>query len=424
MHRYPLALTFLLVCSTALADWPAFLGGVQRDAVKVPLPLEWSAESGVAWKAELAGHGQSSPIQVGDHVYLTAVVGPNKESNLVLAFDLKSGEKLWTHSGESSLPVKNDVYTSRAAPTPVADGDGVYAFFESGDIVALDQAGVVRWQRSLIQDYGKYVGRFGLGGSLAQWGERLFVLADNEGPSYLMAIDKASGETVWKTDRTSRVAWSSPMILMVDGQPQIVCSSSGSVDGYDPESGDLLWSFEDVGGNTVASPVPFGDSKFLVGASAGRNGEDAAGAKQSNMAMQVVKEGGKFVANVLWRNEQATSSFGSPIVHDGFAYYTNRAGVLYCLDAATGETAYTARIGDSNWATPVGAGDRVYIFGKGGTTMVMASGGEEKKLAENELWKPSGGGPGGFGAEIQYGVAVTPKGFVVRTGSRMFLIGG
>ena len=409
--------------SSVWADWPAFLGGTQRDKVEVQLPLEWSPRSGIAWQVDLPGHGQSSPVQVGRQVYLTAIEGPNKESNLVIALDLASGQQLWRHQSASSLQVKNEVYTSRAAPTPVADAEGVYAFFESGDLVALDPAGKVRWQRALIDDYGKYAGRFGLGGSLAQLQDRVFVLADNEGPSYLLAIDKKSGETIWKSDRASRTAWSSPMILHVGGQPQVVVSSGGSIDGYDPGSGKLLWSFEEVGGNTVASPLPFGDGKFLVGASPGRNGENSAGAKKSNMAVQVVRQGETFKPTILWRNEQATSSFGSPIVHAGHAYYTNRSGVLYCLDAESGRTAYTARLAESNWATPVGIRDRVYFFGKSGTTTVISSGKDENVLAENLLWNPTGGGgPGRFAGEIQYGVAVTGAGLLVRTGSRLFLI--
>lgn len=405
------------------ADWPAFLGGQQRENVATSLPLTWSTDSGIGWTAELPGHGQSSPVQVGDIVYLTAVEGPNKETNLVLAIDLATGKELWQHEVASSLPVKNNVYTSRAAPTPVADQQGVYAFFESGNIVALDPEGNVRWQRSLIDDYGRYAGRFGLGGSLAQLDDRVFVLADNEGPAYVLALEKSSGETIWKTDRTSRTAWSSPMIVMVDGQPQIVVSASGSIDGYDPGSGKLLWTFDDVGGNTVASPMPIGNNTFLVGASPGRNGENAAGAKQSNMAVQIRPEAEQYEPIVLWRNEQATSSFGSPIVHGGLAYYTNRAGVVFCLDAATGETRYNARLAESNWATPIGIGDRVYFFGKSGKTTVLAAGSEEKELAVNQLYNSSGGGGrGGFGGEIQYGIALTPGGVLIRTGSKLYLV--
>jgi outer membrane protein assembly factor BamB len=414
-----------LVSEHVFADWPAFLGGQQRDKLDVAIPSEWSPQSGIAWRAKLPGHGQSSPVQVGDLVYVTAIDGPQKETNLVLAFDLATGKQQWEQQSKSSLLVKNDVYTSRAAPTPVADKQGVYAFFESGNLIALSPSGEVRWERSLIDDYGKYQGRFGLGGSLAQLQDRIFVLADNEGPAYLLAIDKASGETLWKTERTPRTAWSSPMIVNVDGKPQIVVSSAGSIDGYDPATGKQLWTFDDVGGNTVASPIPFGDGRFLVGASPGRNGENTAGAKRSNMAIEIRRDGDAFTPVVLWRNEQATSSFGTPIVHQGFAYYTNRAGVLFCLDAKTGETSYNARIAESNWATPIGLSDRIYFFGRGGTTTVMAAGGQPQKLAENKLYQPAagGGGRGGFGGEIQYGVALTPAGIVVRTGSMLYLIG-
>ena len=411
-----------LACRTSVADWPGFLGGGQQ-APSTSLPLVWSPESGIAWTTPLPGHGQSSPVVMDDHIYLTAVEGPKKETNIVIAVDAQSGKVLWRHDSTSDLQVKNDYLTSRAAPTVVADQQGVYAFFESGNVIALDPVGKVRWQRGLIADYGKYQGRFGLGGSLAQLEDRIFVLADNDGPSYLLALEKATGKTIWKADRTSRTAWSSPMIIPVGGQPQIVVSSSGSIDGYDPDSGKRLWTFEEVGGNTVASPTMVSDSQFLIGASPGRNGENAEGAKQSNLLMKIEADGGEFKPTVVWRNEDATSSFGSPIAFKGHAYYTNRAGVLFCIDLANGKTAYTARMPESNWATPIGIGDRIYFFGKSGTTTVIASGAEKRELSQNKLYENEGNA-GRFGGQIQYGVAITESGAIVRTGTNLFMIGG
>jgi len=131
-----------------------------------------------------------------------------------------------------------------------------------------------------------------------------------------------------------------------------------------------------------------------------------------------------FRPRVVWRNEKATSSFGSPIAHRSLAYYTNRAGVVYGLDLETGETVYTARLADSNWATPIGIGDHVFFFGKDGTTTVLRAGRDHRVVAENRLWVSAGdGGPGGFAGEIQYGVAALSDGFLVRTGSRLFRIG-
>jgi len=212
----------------------------------------------------------------------------------------------------------------------------------------------------------------------------------------------------------------------VEGQPQVVVSSSGSVDGYDPATGEQLWTYEGVGGNTVASPVPFGDGRFLIGASPGRDGKNAQAASQSNLAMEIRKTDDGYEPVVLWRNERATSSFGSPIVHRGHAYYTNRAGVLHCLDVETGELDYTMRLAESNWATPTGIGDRVFFFGKSGNTTVVAAGDDGEKLAENRSWpEPASSDENAdrFSGEIQYGIAVTDLGILVRTGSRLFAIG-
>lgn len=415
----------ILPSQQANADWPAFLGGKSRPlAEDFAPPLKWTPDEGIEWQSELTGHGQSSPIIIANRIYLTAVEGPMKNNNIVSCHNLATGELIWKKSFPSSLLVANNVYTSRAAPTPSADDSGIFAFFESGNLIALTPDGEVRWERDLVKDYGKFVGRFGLGGSIAQLENQIFIVADNDGPSYIAGFDKETGETTWKTDRASRISWSSPMIVNIGGKDQIVISSSGSVDGYDPENGKLLWNYDNVGGNTVPSTIDAGQGTFLVGASPGRNGEASEGAKESNLLMKIIPSDDGFTPEVVWKSTDATSSFGSPIIYKGHAYYTNRAGVLYCMDAVTGETRYTARLADSNWATPVGVGEHVFFFGKDGRTSVVQAGPKKEILDENRLWASAGGGgPGGFTGEIQYGVAPTPNGFVVRTGTQLFLIG-
>ena len=296
-----------LPSQTANADWPAFLGGKSRSAAEdFSPPLKWAPDEGIGWQSELAGHGQSSPVIVGDRIYLTAVEGPMKNNNLVSCHNLSTGELLWKKSFPSSLLVANNVYTSRAAPSPSADASGVFAFFESGNLVALAPDGEVRWERDLIKDYGKFVGRFGLGGSIAQLDDQIFIVADNDGPSYIAGFDKKTGKTTWKTDRASRISWSSPMMVKIGGQDQIVISSSGSVDGYDPADGKLLWSYDDVGGNTVPSTIDAGQGTFLVGASPGRNGEASEGAKESNRLMKIVSSDAGFSPKIVWKSTDAT----------------------------------------------------------------------------------------------------------------------
>jgi outer membrane protein assembly factor BamB len=429
-----------LALLSASPDWPGFLGAGVAQVEAESIPLAWSPTERIAWKAALPGYGQSSPVINGGRVFVTTVEGPLKDTCHVIALDLSTGKELWRHSTESSGKVKTSAYVSKAAPTPVTDGRAVYSFFESGDVVALSLDGQQLWKRSLSHDYGKFKNEFGLAASPVQTEDAVIILADHEGPSYLIALSKASGETLWKTDRSSRVSWSSPALVAVGGRPQVVCSSAGSVDGYDAATGELLWSNTEVAGNTAATPIPFAEGRFLVGASPGREpGARADGAKKSNLAMAIESAGGKAAPTVLWRTEEAMPTFGSPMVHAGHAYWVNRTGVVYCFDAHTGEPRYTERIKQSVWATPLGAGDRVYFFGKDGMTTVLRAGPKFEVLSENQLWDPATIKPNPAKAvqeeseerqksaamlsgSVQYGVAAAGGSLLIRTGDALYCL--
>jgi outer membrane protein assembly factor BamB len=437
---FALLIALSLTGADGQTNWPGFLGGGPVQVQPASLPLTWSPTEGIAWQAPLLGYGQSSPVVWNGQVFVTAVEGPMKDSCHVLALDLASGRQRWKHSLDSSDKVKDSNYVSRAAPTPVADGRGVYAFFESGDVVALSHEGRELWRRSLSGDYGKFVNEFGLAASPVQTSDAIVLLIDHDGPSYLIALSKSDGRTLWKTDRASRRSWSSPALVPVAGKLQVVCSSLGSADGYDPATGELLWSFADVTGNTAATPLPFADGRFLVGASPGREaGERSEGAKKSNLAAAIELMDGKPSLKVLWRTEEATPTFASPIVYAGHAYWINRVGVVYCFDAVTGEVRYTERTKQSCWATPLGAGDRLYLFGKDGLTTVLRAGPKFEVLAENQLWDPASFKPDPariareeteerkkaaamFSGPVQYGVAAVDGSLLIRTGQALYCL--
>ncbi|HTN73699.1 MAG TPA: PQQ-binding-like beta-propeller repeat protein [Pirellulaceae bacterium] len=440
MHALCLSLMLLTADAAAPARWPGFLGQGASPVAVDALPLNWSPDKNIAWTADIPGHGQSSPVVWGERVFVTSVTGDMKETLHVVALDLPTGKAQWKLEFPSTDPVKNSLYVSRAAPTPVVDGDAVYTFFESGDLQAISHDGKLRWQRSLANDYGKFKNKFGLAASPVQTQESIIVLIDDEGPSYLVALSKTDGRPLWKTDRKSRTSWSSPALVTVGETQQVVCSSAGSVDGYDPKTGQLLWSNNEVGGNTAATPFGFSPGKFLVGASAGREGDNAEAAKKSNFAMSVELVDGVPTPKVLWKSEQATTSFGSPIIHAGYAYYVNRSGVVYCLEADTGKLCYTQRTKQSVWATPLGLGDRVYLFGKEGHTTVLAAGAEYKVLAENQLWDPAAVAPPDaaktpmedteekrrsaamFSGPVQYGIAAIGNNLLIRTGEKLYCV--
>ncbi len=424
-------MTPLLICLLGLLaadgdNWPAFLGAGAPQPPADSLPLTWSPESNIAWTAQLPGQGQSSPVVWDGKVYVTTIEGANKEASHVVALDLKTGKELWRHTLKTSFPVEVSVYVSQAAPTPVVDSSGVIAFFEAGDLVALDHAGQVRWQRSLSKEFGQFKNRFGLAGSLAQDENAIYVLVDDEGPSYLMAIAKKTGETLWKKDREPRVSWSSPMLVRVGDKMQLVVSSAGAVDAYAPADGEVLWTKSDVGGNTVCTPLDDGEGRILIGASPGERSQYANMAPKSNIALQLSNSG---EPKTLWTAPRgAMASFASPVIHQGCAYWVTRAGVVFCLDAKTGEQLYSDRIADSCWATPLGVGDRIYFFGRGGKTTVLAAGPAFKELAVNSLWSadaPAASGQqggGNFGGRTLYaGVAVNGS-LLLREGEKLHCV--
>lgn len=426
----------LVLSASPDVRWTGFLGA---DAVPLPaesLPVEWSPDKLSGWKTPLPGHAQSSPVIWDNVAYTISVSGPEKNTYHVFAVALKDGAIQWTKTVESTAPVKNSVYVSRAAPTPVVDADGVYVFFESGDFASWTHAGELRWQRSLTKDYGPFDNEFGLAASPVVWGDRVIQLIDHGGPSYLLAVSKATGETLWKTDRASRRSWSSPRLVTVAGKPQIIISSTGSVDGYDPESGAQLWTFSEVGGNTSTTPIPAGDGRVIISASTARDGENAELAKRSNLLLEVRATESGYEPHVIWRAAEANPSFCSPCVHEGYAYWLNRAGIVYCIDLATGEQKYAKRCPQGGWATPYGCGDHIYIFGKDGLTTVLKAGPEYEVIAENQLWTsddtyadpdltPETEGQrqrsaAMLGGRSLYGYAAIPGFLLIRTGDRLY----
>jgi outer membrane protein assembly factor BamB len=411
------------------SQWPAFLGAGAQPADAAAIPLRWAPGQNVAWQAPIVGYGQSSPLVWQDQVVVTSVEGAMKDTCHVVAFSLSDGNQLWDHARESSDKVESTNYVSRAAPTPVTDSAGIYAFFESGDLVALDHQGQLRWQRSLAQEYGKFENRFGLGASLAQADGAIYVLADHEGPSYLLAVDKRTGETLWKRDRDSRVSWSSPAVVQHGDRTFVLVSSSGSIDVYDAATGELATSRNDVGGNTVTTPIPYGDARFLVGASPGERGQYAEFASRSNLALQLVTRDGQPALQTRWAAEKALASFASPMHYRDHVYWTNRAGVVFCFDDA-GQLRYSRRLAEPCWATPLGVGDRIYFFGRQGSTTVLAAGPEYRELARNVLWDDEqletgadAGSPSDrFGGRTVYGVAVASGSLLIRTGDLLYCL--
>lgn len=411
-------------------NWVSFQNGGHLQTT-AELPIRWGSDEGIAWTVALAGYGQSSPVIWNRQVYVTYCSGDMKDEMHLHALRLDTGETVWDQKLKNSTPEKNSSYVSRAAPTPVADSNGVIAFFEGGNLGAWQHDGTARWQRDLVQDYGPITARHGLASSLEQDDAHVYVWVERSDQPYVLAIDKSDGTTTWKSPGLGSTTWSSPRLVPVKDGHHLVLSASGRIVGLDPQTGKRLWELEDVANNTVPTPIPLGQGKFLMGASEGRGEQPVAGAVKSSGVVSIVRnDKGEFTATFSWRAEKATSSFGSPISADGNAYFVSRAGIVYCLDVATGKVRYAKRSAGSVWATPLQVADRIYLFGRQGTTTVIKTGNSYEELATNTLWEeepaaaenaPSG--PGGFGGPVLYGVAVAQNKLVLRRGDRVYCVG-
>jgi len=390
----PFFLGAILVASDV---WPGFRGA--GDSL-TDLPLEWGPDKNLAWSVELPGIGQSSPVVAKGRVFVTAVSGANKQNLHVVCLDLKTGRTLWTRDGKATQEVTDSDYVSKAAPTPCVDGHRVVAFFESGDLLAFDLDGKPLWTRSLTADYGKFVGNHGLGSSPAQTDAAVVLLVAHGGPGYLVAIDKTTGKNLWKTDLDLQTSWSSPAVATLAGKPTILISTNGLAAAFDPATGKEIWKLEGLKGNTVAGATPASEGLVVVGSSE----------PGFNLALRPTG-GGK--AEVVWRAEGVTGSFGSPLVHKGHAYIVNRAGVAVCVDAAKGDVLWTARLDASCWASPVGAGDRVYFFTTQGTGEVYRAGAAKVRLGGGKL----------AGTARIFGAAFVDGAILVRQPDRLTCIG-
>lgn len=416
-----------LLSQTDNVRWSGFQNGGEFSIADAQLPVKWSTDQGIVWQTKLAGYGQSTPVYYEDSIYVTSVSGEMKDQIHVQAIDRITGRESWQYQSKNSSPEKSTPMVSRAAPSPVSDAEGVICFFEGGNIVALTHDGQVRWETDLTKLHGDVKARHGVSASLEQNDENLFVWIERMEKPYVVAINKKTGETAWKSDGLGTTSWSSPRLVPVGQSHHLVLSGIGKIAGYDPVTGKRLWDFDKISGNSTPTPVPLGNGRFLIGASVGR-GEDGGGkAAESNGVIEISESDGQYSADWVWQAQRATSSFGSPAVHNGKAYFVNRQGVVYCLDVENGNEIYMGRASSGSiWATPIASGDQIYLFGKNGTTTVLKDAKELTPISTNKLWaeeKPQGDAGGPSGGSVLYAAAPIGSQLLLRRGDILYLVG-
>ena len=388
-----------LLASGLLAgdSWPGFRGDGSSLTSARGLPVAWSDQSNVAWSVGLEGYGQSSPVIQSGTVYVTSTVGSRKETLVIAAYRLSDGELAWVDRRPSSAPTEVHERMANAAPTPVVDNDGVYAFFESGDLIGLDHAGKQRWAWFLPRSGENWVGNHGLGSSPVLSGDRLFLHVAPFGGGRLYAIANEDGRDVWVRDLPPAPSFSTPVMIQHQGRSLLLTTAGGGVAAYGSDNGEEVFRRPARGGRGYAVPSAGVAGSLVVIASGEVGGTHA-------FRLDAPDE-------TLWTADKATTEFSSPLIAGERVWLVNSVGVLFELDLQTGQQVSTRRLPSGCWATGITDGERLYFFGVDGTAAVLSQFSGEM-VATSQLSTEG----------RVYGVAAADGSFVVRTGNRLVRI--
>ena len=379
------------------AEWPCWRGP-NADGVcdESRLPLTWSTTENIRWKVPLPGPGNSTPIVWGSRVFLTQALD-NGKRRAVIAFRRADGEKLWQREVVCAVKETTNGQNPPCSGSPVTDGKAVYAHFASAGVVAYDLDGKRLWHR----DLGPVLHRHGNGSSPILYKDLLIVYQGPGEPTFLIALDKRSGKTVWKKEETginSPVfgSWSTPIVIRSREQDALVMPlPGGSVGGdgklkaYDPATGKELWHCTGLGTEIYAMPVVVGD--MVVGIS-GHNGP--------TMAVRLGGRGDVTKTHRLWRIGKNPQRVGSGVLHDGHLYLANADGFAECIDARNGKTVWKERLGGQLWGSMLLADDNVYVSNLEGQTFVLAASPKFRLIAKNEIFEPIYAAPAASNGEI------------------------
>lgn len=402
----------LLICVPfASADnWPEWRGphgnGVSNEK---GLPLHWGPDQNVAWRSPLGGQGVSSPIVFGEQVIVTSQVGrgdvrpgnhptlgqrgdfPEEQSIggaptdevvfLVEAYDRRDGRRLWQYRlpaerTADSLPEVHQK-TNLANPSPGTDGERIYAWFGTGQFVALDMKGKLVWQKHLAKDYGSYDITWGHSSSPTIYGDSLILQCDHTKASYLLALDRQTGKELWKADRGKGLrSYSTPIVVPGPRGDELVVNSSERLEGYDPKTGERLWFYEEA--NSFPITVPSFAEGVIFTSRGYRSGPYMA-----------IRPGGrgdiKGTPHVVWHVATGAPYVSSVVQYDGTVYLASDAGILQAADAKTGERLFQGRTGNLYTAAPVAGDSKVYFVSESGETVVLKASREFEILARNQL---------------------------------------
>jgi outer membrane protein assembly factor BamB len=376
-------------------DWPGWRGptGVGYTQEK-DLPLTWNGKTkeNVLWKAPLEGIGNSSPIVWGDRLYVTTSAKQSREDEAnkvvpehhVVCLSAAEGKRLWRTAVPQGQHAEG--YEIYAVPTPVTDGERVYAWFGSGVIAALDMNGTLVWRKERV---GPFTLNPGLCSSPVLFKDTVVLLCDQGGgKGFLQALDKKTGEVKWEQKRKTASYNNTTLVLIqAEGKTQMVILGSRAVEALDPADGKLLWSCAAAGFG--ASPA-YGSGLLYVDS----------GAEGPGLVVDPTGQGDVTRTHVKWKHAKVQAEYSSPVISGDYVYRTRRPDLLLCWKLSTGEEVFAERLeGISLLASPVATADGRVYFAGAGKSYVIQAGPKLEVLARNDL----GGGNTGASPAVANG---------------------
>ena len=421
-----LALVLLVLgAPSTRADWPDFRGpwgdghaSAPGDTKALGLPLQWSETNHVQWKTEIPFRGWATPVVAGGRVWLTTATEDGHDY-FAICVDEATGkilfkEKLF-HSDEPEPLGDGASMNGYATPSPVIEPGRVYVHFGSFGTACLDTATAkVLWSRTDLpcRHYR------GPSSSPILFKNLLILTMDGADQQYVVALDKQSGKTVWKTNRSAawndenvpgskardgdlRKAHSTPLIATVAGKPQMISAGAKAAYGYDPLTGKEIWKVSHTDFSVAPRPLFENGLAFIV----------TGYAKKELWAVKADGQGDVTETGVVWKLKTRVGKLASPILVDGLIYTVAEESFVTCLDAKTGESIWTERVGGKYAASPIYADGRIYLFDQDGGTTVLKPGRALEVLQTNRL-------DNGFMASP----AVSEKAFILRTKRHLYRI--
>jgi outer membrane protein assembly factor BamB len=409
---------------SAADNWPRFRGpNGQGHSRATGLPLHWSTTSNVVWKTAIPGEGWSSPIVWNGKIFLTSVTENGSKCH-VLCVDAATGTIVWNKQVLEQQPRRKETKNSYATPTATTDGEKVYAVFGDGSVVALTMKGDLVWTNRDVAFYSRH----GLGSSPIVHDGLLIMPYDGSNPvtaagnwpkvddnektgwqipwdkALVVALDTKTGKRVWTGRRgLSRISHVTPFVANVDGKDQIISGAGDRLQGFDPKTGELIWSIYAQGEGVSPSPVL---------AAAGMVVTSSGFEKPTLRAVNISGAKGDVTAShILWEQKKGVPTQPSPIAVIPYIYAITDGGIVTCFDY-NGQIVWQDRVGGNHSASPVHADGKIYFLSETGETTVLEAGPQFKVLAKNSL-----------GEKCQASMAVSGKRIFIRTDKNLFCIG-